>query len=103
MIVGLLDETVDGGLEFDNASEYTALQSLLGKFGEEAFDGVGSRARGRHEVEGEARVPVEIRLFSRKRNNWRDKADHRGGASSPNGNLIHLTPSHRGESGLDVR
>ena len=35
IIVGLRDEAVDGGLEIDNASEDTALQSLLGKFGEE--------------------------------------------------------------------
>jgi hypothetical protein len=59
IIVGLRDEAVDGGLEFDNAPEDTALQSLLGKFGEEALDGVEPRARGRRKVEGEARMPVE--------------------------------------------
>ena len=37
IIVSLRDEAVDGGLEFDNAPEDTALQSLLGKFGEEAL------------------------------------------------------------------
>ena len=47
-MVGLRDEAVDGGLEVDNASEDTALQSPLGKFGEEPL-----------EVEGEARVSVE--------------------------------------------
>src|SRR5215218_2628753 len=33
--------------------------SLLGKFGEEALDGVEPRTRGRREVESEARVPVK--------------------------------------------
>src|SRR6187401_3191328 len=37
----------------------TALQSPLGKFGEEPLDGVEPRAGGRREVEGEARVSVE--------------------------------------------
>ena len=58
-MVGLRDEAVDGGLEIDHASEDTALQSLLGKFGEEPLYCVEPRARGRREVEGEARVPVE--------------------------------------------
>jgi len=40
IIVGLRDEAVDGGLEFNNAPEDTTLQALLGKFGEEALDGV---------------------------------------------------------------
>ena len=40
IVVGLCDEAVDGGLEFNNASEDTSLQSLLGQFGEEALDGV---------------------------------------------------------------
>ena len=59
IIVSLCDEAVDGGLEFNNAAEHTALQSLLGKFGEAALDGVEPRARGRREVEDEARVPIE--------------------------------------------
>jgi len=59
IIVSLRDEAVDGGLEFDNAPEDTALQSLLGQFGEEALDSVEPRARGRREVEGETRVPIE--------------------------------------------
>ena len=58
-MVGLRDEAVDSGLEIDNASEDTTLQSLLGKFGKEPLDGVEPRARSRREVEGEARVPVE--------------------------------------------
>lgn len=59
IIVGLRDETVYDGLEFDNAPEDTALQSLLGKFGEETLNGVGPRARDWREVKGEARIPVE--------------------------------------------
>ena len=58
-MVGLRDEAVDSSLEIDHASEDTALQSLLGKFGEESFDCVEPRARGRREVEGEARMAVE--------------------------------------------
>jgi hypothetical protein len=58
-MVGLRDEAVDGGLEIDHASEDTALQSLLGKSGEEPLDCVEPRARGRCEVDGEARVSVE--------------------------------------------
>ena len=57
-MVGLCDEAVDGGLEIDHTSEDTALQTLLGKFGEEPVDCVEPRARGRREVEGEARVRV---------------------------------------------
>src|SRR3954467_3953091 len=59
MMVGLGDEAVDRGLEIDHTSEDTAFQSLLGKFGEEALDGVEPRAGGRREVEGEVRMPVE--------------------------------------------
>ena len=57
-MVGLRDEAVDSSLEIDHASEDTALQSLLGKFGEEPLDCVEPRARGRREVEGE-RVSIE--------------------------------------------
>ena len=44
IIVGLRDKAIDGDLKFDNAPEDTALQSLLGKSGEEALDGVEPRA-----------------------------------------------------------
>ena len=40
-------------------SEDTALEALLGEFGEEPLDCVEPRARGGREVEGEARVSVE--------------------------------------------
>ena len=58
-MVGLRDEAVDGGLEIDHTSEDTALEALLGEFGEEPLDCVGATARDGRGVEGEARVPVE--------------------------------------------
>lgn len=57
VVVG--DEEVDGGLEIDHRAEDAALQPASGEPGEEALDGVEPRARGRDEVEGEARVAVE--------------------------------------------
>ena len=52
-MVGLRDEVaVDGGLEIDHSSEDTALQSLLGKVGEEPLDCVEPRARGRCRCRG---------------------------------------------------
>ena len=53
------DEAVDGGLEVDDTSKDTALESPFGEFGEEPLDGVEPRAGGRGEVEGEARMAVE--------------------------------------------
>jgi len=58
-MVGLCDEAVDSNLKIDHAPEDTALEPLLGKFGEESFDCIEPRARGRCEVEGEARVSGE--------------------------------------------
>src|SRR6266404_8339863 len=52
-------EAIDCRLQVDNRSEDAALQSALGQFGEEAFDGVEPRARCRREVEREALMPVE--------------------------------------------
>ena len=53
IMVGLRDEVaVDGGLEIDHSSEDTALQSLLGKVGEEPLDCVEPRARGRCRCRG---------------------------------------------------
>ena len=45
--IDLFEESVDGGLEIDEQSEDTAFQAPLGQFGEEAFDGVEPRGRGR--------------------------------------------------------
>ena len=58
-MVGLVEIAVDGGLEVDDGAEHAALQSALGERGEEGFDGVEPGARGRGEVEGEARVAGE--------------------------------------------
>ena len=43
IIVGFVEESVDGGLEFADRSEDTALEAPFGKFGEEAFDGIEPR------------------------------------------------------------
>ena len=40
VIVGFPEETVDGGLEIDDALEDAALEPLPGQFGEEALDGI---------------------------------------------------------------
>ena len=53
------DEAIDGGLQVDDRDEDAALQSPLGEFCEEAFDGVEPRARCWREVECEALVPIE--------------------------------------------
>jgi hypothetical protein len=38
IMVGLCDEAVDSSLKIDHAPEDTALEPLLGQFGEEPFD-----------------------------------------------------------------
>ena len=58
-MVGLCDEAVDSNLKIYHAPEDTALEPLLGKFGEESFDCIEPRARGQCEVESEARVAGE--------------------------------------------
>ncbi len=55
----LFEESIDGGLQIDDRSEYAALESALGERGEEAFDGVEPRAGRRREVEDEPLVPSE--------------------------------------------
>src|SRR5260370_20192437 len=55
-MVGLGDEAVDGGLEVDDRAKDAALEAAPGEFGEEALDGIEPRARGRGEVEDEARM-----------------------------------------------
>src|SRR5260221_6325847 len=55
-MVGLGDEAVDGGLEVDDRAKDAALEAAAGEFGEEALDGIEPRARGRGEVEDEARM-----------------------------------------------
>ena len=58
-LVGLLDEAVDGDLQLVDGAEDAALQSSFGELGKEALDGVQPGVGGRHEVEGEAWMPVE--------------------------------------------
>ena len=38
------EETIDGGLQFDDGSEHATLEPLFGEFGEEALDGVRQEA-----------------------------------------------------------
>ena len=56
VIVGLAQEAVDGGLEFDNRAEHAAFEAAAGQFGKEALDGVEPGARGRGVVEEEAGI-----------------------------------------------
>ena len=59
VIVGLLQEAVDGGLEIDNRAEGTAFEAAFGQFGEEALDRIEPRGRGRGVMEDKAGVSVE--------------------------------------------
>lgn len=55
----LVEEAVCGGLKVDEGAEDGAFEAPFDGLGEEALDGVQPRARGRHEVEGEARMAIE--------------------------------------------
>src|SRR5580765_8759339 len=59
VIVGLGNEAIDGDLKIDDRSEDAASQTPLGELGEEGLDGVEPGARGRGEVEDEARMAGE--------------------------------------------
>ena len=59
IIVGLVDEAVDGGLELGDGAEDAALEPTPGKLGEKALDGVQPGARGGGEMEGPARMTAE--------------------------------------------
>src|SRR5512135_1193862 len=59
VVIGLVEEAVDAGLEVDDRAEDAALEAAFGELGEETLDCVQPRARGRHEVEGEALMPIE--------------------------------------------
>jgi hypothetical protein len=54
------DEAVDGGLQFDEGAEDAVLQASPGQLCEEALDGVQPGTRRRREMEGPARVSVEL-------------------------------------------
>ena len=47
IIIGLGDESIDGGLQVDHGSEDTALETASGELGEVSLDGVEP---GEHEV-----------------------------------------------------
>src|SRR5687767_8078829 len=57
--VGLDEVAVDRRLELDQRAEDTALETPPGQLGEEALDRVQPRGRGRGEVEGPTRVPLQ--------------------------------------------
>jgi len=59
VLVVLVEEAVDGDLEVDDGSEHAVPEASPGELGEEAFDSVQPRGRGRGEVEGPARVSLE--------------------------------------------
>ena len=44
VIVGFLQEAVDGGLEIDNRAEDPAFEAAFGQFGEEALDALSQEA-----------------------------------------------------------
>ncbi|BCG97320.1 hypothetical protein MesoLj131a_61840 [Mesorhizobium sp. 131-2-1] len=61
-LVVLGKEAVDCRLEVDVGVEDASLETTLRQFGEEAFDRIEPGARGRREVEGEARMAIELRI-----------------------------------------
>ena len=59
IIIGFGDELIDGCLQVGHGFEDTALETVSGELGEISLDGVEPGARGRHEVEDEARMTGE--------------------------------------------
>ena len=57
--VVLLDVAIDRGLEVDDRVEHAPFQAASGESGEEGLDRVEPRARGRREVEHDARVAAK--------------------------------------------
>ncbi len=55
----LHDVAVDGSLKIDDGVEHTVLQPPAGQLGEEAFNSIEPRARGRREVKGVAVMAIE--------------------------------------------
>src|SRR6516162_3154129 len=58
-MIGLRNESVDGGLELDEGAEDAALEAAPRELGEEAFDGVEPGAGSWGEVEDEAGMAAE--------------------------------------------
>src|SRR6516162_1976666 len=61
-MIGLRNESVDGGLELYEGAEGAALEAAPRELGEEALDSVEPGARSRSEVEDEAGMAGEPRL-----------------------------------------
>src|SRR5436309_5876886 len=59
VVVGLIEEAVDGGLEVDDRAEYATLEAALGQLGEEALDRIEPGGGGRRVVEDEAGMPIQ--------------------------------------------
>lgn len=55
----LVDEPVNGVAECGGGVEHAVLEPSARQLGEEAFDGVEPRARGRGEMEGPSRILFE--------------------------------------------
>ena len=62
LMIGLRNESVDGGLELDEGAEDAALEAAPRELGEEALDSVEPGARSRSEVEDEAGMAGEPSL-----------------------------------------
>ena len=78
MIVGFLQEAVDGGLEIDNRAEGTAFEAAFGQFGEEALDRIEPRGRGRGVMEDKAGVVGRARHAPWRACAWRSCRGRRG-------------------------
>jgi hypothetical protein len=59
IVIGFLQEAVDGGLEVSDALEDAAFEPALGQLGEEALDRVEPGGGDRGEVEMDALMPPE--------------------------------------------
>lgn len=59
LLIMLLDETVDGGLQVDDGVEDAVPEAATGQFGEEAFDRVQPGTGRWYEVERPARVAIQ--------------------------------------------
>jgi len=71
-LVGLGDEAVDGGLEFDDRAKDASLKAAPGEFGEEALNGIEPGAGRRGEVEDDARMARQPSFDVRMRSHLPD-------------------------------
>jgi hypothetical protein len=59
VIVGFLEEAIDGRLQIANRTKCATLEALPAQLGEEAFDRIEPGGRGRGEVKDEAGMPAQ--------------------------------------------